>query len=119
MDGYAITREDGRVRIVVFDERNAPCATKVSNAELLDMIEYDCEDEFVVRGGMLVYEPLPGVLERREIAELKAKLVQTDYIAAKIAEGAATRDEYADELAERRAWRDRINELEAVVASAC
>ena len=50
----------------------------------------------------------------QEIAELKAKLTATDYIAAKIAEGAATREEYADKLAERAAWRARINELESV-----
>ena len=49
----------------------------------------------------------------QEIAELKAKLAATDYIAAKIAEGAATREEYAEELAERAAWRARINELES------
>ena len=50
----------------------------------------------------------------QEIAELKAKLTATDYIAAKIAEGAATREEYADKLAERAAWRARINELEGM-----
>ena len=49
---------------------------------------------------------------RLEIADLKHKLTATDYIAAKIAEGVATREEYAEELAERAAWRARINELE-------
>lgn len=49
-----------------------------------------------------------------EIAELKSKLAATDYIAAKIAEGAATREEYAEELGERAAWRARINELESI-----
>ena len=48
----------------------------------------------------------------REISELKAKLAATDYIAAKIAEGAATKEEYADKLAERAAGRTRINELD-------
>lgn len=48
----------------------------------------------------------------REIAELKAKLAETDYIAAKIAEGAATVEEYETEIAQRQAWRARINELE-------
>lgn len=47
-----------------------------------------------------------------KIAELKRKLADTDYIAAKIAEGAATKEEYADVLAQRQAWRDEINELE-------
>lgn len=49
---------------------------------------------------------------RAEISSLKQKLADTDYIAAKIAEGAATREEYAEKLTERAAWRARINELE-------
>ena len=55
---------------------------------------------------------LECIAAAQEIAELKAKLAATDYIAAKIAEGAATREEYAEELAERASWRSRINELE-------
>ena len=55
---------------------------------------------------------LECIAAAQEIAKLKAKLAATDYIAAKIAEGAATREEYAEELAERAAWRARINELE-------
>lgn len=47
-----------------------------------------------------------------EISDLKEKLAETDYISAKIAEGAATKEEYADKLAERAGWRKRINELE-------
>lgn len=47
-----------------------------------------------------------------EIAKLKAQLAATDYIAAKLAEGAATKEEYAEELAHRAYWRSRINELE-------
>lgn len=50
----------------------------------------------------------------QEIADLKHKLTATDYISAKIAEGAATREEYAEELAERAAWRARINDLESI-----
>ena len=55
---------------------------------------------------------LERIAAAQEIAELKAKLTATDYIAAKIAEGAATSEEYAEKLAERAAWRARINELE-------
>lgn len=57
---------------------------------------------------------LECIAATQEISELKAKLTATDYIAAKIAEGAATREEYAAELAERAAWRARINELESI-----
>lgn len=58
----------------------------------------------------------------RKIAELKKKLSDTDYIVLKIAEAQADGDEetvtalkttYAAELAERRSWREQINELQA------
>ena len=50
-----------------------------------------------------------------EISDLKENLAETDYISAKIAEGAATREEYMDKLAERASWRAKINELEAMI----
>ena len=43
------------------------------------------------------------------ILDREARLTSTDYIAAKIAEGKATKAEYADKIAERQAWRDDIN----------
>lgn len=43
------------------------------------------------------------------ILDREAKLTSTDYIAAKIAEGKATKAEYAEKIAERQAWRDDIN----------
>ena len=48
-----------------------------------------------------------------EIAELKSDLANTDYKAIKYAEGWIAEEEYAVIKAERQAWRDRINELEA------
>lgn len=60
---------------------------------------------------------LERVAAAQEISELKAKLAATDYIAAKIAEGAATREEYADKLAERAFYRARINELSCLIDS--
>lgn len=55
---------------------------------------------------------LDHINAQAEISELKQKLSDTDYIAAKIAEGAASREDYAEELAQRADWRARINELE-------
>jgi len=43
------------------------------------------------------------------ILDREAKLSSTDYIAAKIAEGKATKAEYSDKIAERQTWRDEIN----------
>lgn len=63
--------------------------------------------DYAVQGGEAVYDQAP----EHEVAELKERLRATDYVAAKIAEGAATREEYADVIARRQAWRDRINEL--------
>lgn len=47
-----------------------------------------------------------------EIAECKQRLAETDYVAIKIAEGAATREDYAAIIEERAALRERIDELE-------
>ena len=47
-----------------------------------------------------------------ELAECKQRLIDTDYVVVKIAEGAASREEYADLLAERKALRERIGALE-------
>lgn len=43
------------------------------------------------------------------ILDREARLTSTDYIAAKIAEGKATKTEYAEKIAERQQWRDDIN----------
>ena len=50
------------------------------------------------------------------INELKRRLASTDYIGVKIAEGAATRQEYADKLNQRQDWRDDINAIEVEIA---
>lgn len=48
----------------------------------------------------------------QRIAWLKGQLADTDYAVIKIAEGAATAEEYADVIARRQVWRAEINELE-------
>lgn len=47
------------------------------------------------------------------ILDREAKLRETDYVAAKIAEGAATPEEYAEVLAERQQERTDINAAQA------
>jgi len=49
------------------------------------------------------------------ILDREGKLSSTDYIAAKIAEGKATKTEYADKIAERQQWRDDINAANAEI----
>lgn len=47
------------------------------------------------------------------LKELHQILKETDYIALKIAEGSATREEYAETIFLRQSWRSEINELKA------
>ena len=50
------------------------------------------------------------------ILDRKALLSKTDYIAAKIAEGSATKEEYHEQIAERQRWREEINAAEECLA---
>ena len=50
------------------------------------------------------------------ILDRESKLSSTDYIASKIAEGKATKAEYADKIAQRQQWRDEIKAAEAEIA---
>lgn len=49
------------------------------------------------------------------VLDREARLTSTDYIAAKIAEGKATKTEYADKIAQRQTWRDDINAANAEI----
>lgn len=60
----------------------------------------------------LVEDNTPAWVDyQSEIDECKQRLAQTDYVIIKIAEGVATKDEYAEIIAERAALRERINSL--------
>ena len=65
-------------------------------------------------------EPTAAEVAKREklkrIAFLKGELARTDYEAIKYAEGWFTDTDYAEIKAQRQAWRDEINELEAELA---
>lgn len=56
--------------------------------------------------------PTEEEIKQARINELKQLLADTDYVVIKIAEGAATPEEYADVIANRQAWREEIRELE-------
>ena len=52
---------------------------------------------------------------RLEITQLKKQLSDTDYKAIKYAEGQITEEEYSPIRLQRQSYRDRINELEALL----
>ncbi|MBQ9034796.1 MAG: hypothetical protein IJ099_02390 [Alphaproteobacteria bacterium] len=90
-----------------------------------------CSDEYYIEIGMTLMEveqaynglwyikgyapiepePTEDEIKAQTIAELKANLTATDYAIIKIAEGAATMEEYAELIAQRQVWRKEINEL--------
>jgi hypothetical protein len=56
---------------------------------------------------------LERMAAEREIAEIKAKLAKWDYKTSKHADGEYTDEEWNAIVAQRKAWRARMNELEA------
>ncbi|MBR0535822.1 MAG: hypothetical protein IIX14_05530 [Clostridia bacterium] len=78
-------------------------------------IKYEMVVE-TVRYFQIVEIPQPTEEEfaQQKIADLKSKLASTDYVVIKIAEGEATAEEYSEILAQRKAWRAEINQLEAL-----
>ena len=63
---------------------------------------------------VVIPKDTPEYKKQIEIETLKGYLASTDYVALKIAEGSATREEYADVIAQREEWRSRIRELEGL-----
>lgn len=68
-----------------------------------------------VRELEIVVDPIAE--KQTRIVELKRKLSETDYQAIKYAEGFISETDYAPIKAQRQAWRDEINALEAELAS--
>ena len=86
---------------------------KVIDVEGKPFVEAHTEREEI-----MIYIPyteaeLKRMEAEREISELKAKLRDSDYKAIKFAEGELSEEEYAPTKAERRAWREKINQLES------
>lgn len=51
------------------------------------------------------------------ILDREAKLKEHDYVSAKIADGRATAEEYADVIAQKTIWAEEINNAEAEIES--
>ena len=56
-------------------------------------------------------EPTQEEINQARVDELKQLLADSDYVVIKIAEGAASAEEYADLIEQRKAWRAELNEL--------
>ena len=68
---------------------------------------------FQIGGEYIPPEPTSDQVKAQTIYRLKMQLSATDYAVIKIAEGAATPEEYAELIAQRQQWRQEINALES------
>lgn len=106
------TDEGGRLESVTL----YPLDMEKPSLELPNDFDLKSVRDYVLIGGALKHDPfvaVPSVAE--QIAALKRKLSETDYAVIKIAEGAATAEEYAGLIAQRRLWRQQINYLEGQI----
>ena len=87
----------------------------LSKEELKDYVEIT-EEEFTTLTARPVHESTEEeqriAKAKKDIAAYKKELADTDYCVIKIAEGAATAEEYAEVIARRQELRAKINILE-------
>ena len=117
------TDESGRIESVTL----YPLDMEKPSLELPEDFDLKSVRDYVLSGGALKHDPfvaVPSVAE--QIASLKQKLTETDYITAKAVDAMTAADsltalltalksirtEYADVLSQRAAWRKEINDLE-------
>ena len=105
-----------------------PLDTAKPTLELSEDFDLKNIRDYVLQGGALIRDPyVPAPSAAEQIAALKQKLAETDYIAAKTVDLligveslsalltvlAETRSEYREILDLRGVWRQKIRELEA------
>lgn len=107
----------------IIDDTNKICEVGVGSDtsfyKSIGMTELDVELAFNGNWYLSGFVPAPSPEDSalQEINELKQKLAETDYCVIKIAEEVAEPSEYSDVLAQRKTWRARINELEAIIGA--
>lgn len=124
-DGYEPQYEEHADENGNVERVEIPCDKTLYTQEQVDAI-------FKNRGANQVIKDVDGIptavdlyteselsiaYKKKRIAELKSLLQETDYQAIKYFEGFISETDYAPIKAQRQAWRDEINALEAELAS--
>ena len=76
---------------------------------------YNLNDELIYEEELQETEEDFLFRTENDIQMLKNNLSETDYKAIKYAEGLLTEDEYEEVFSQRQQWRNKINELEAII----
>lgn len=104
--GKKILKTDNLGSYVAESEEISPAEHILTNDEINGI---DAGD-LIIEGGQIIPKP-QAQKDAERIDFLKNQLASTDYKAIKIAEGSATIEEYAQDIAERQQWRAEINAL--------
>lgn len=103
---------------ILTDENTKECSvgigTDVAFYKSIGMKETEVEQGYDGKWYLAGFKPEKPQSEvnAERIFELKKKLAETDYVITKIAEGVATKEEYAEVIQARQKWREEINLLE-------
>lgn len=100
----------------IFEGIYPPEAAIWCNANRAFIVELEPQDGKHIFQIQEIPAPTQDVINQERITKLKQMLADTDYVAAKLAEvdgeeRAALLAEYAEVLAQRKAWRNEINNL--------
>lgn len=120
MKHFIGTDEDGRILVSTDVEEYAD--ENMCEFDLPDDFDFATQDEYRIVDGELVHDPLPTPPDQ-QIAELKSKLAETDYVAIKVYEAMVSEEaipdedatRYAEIITQRKEWRQQINQLESEV----
>ena len=119
MESVALRGKPNTIELTDEEFAQIGVTKRFENGVLIDIPQAELE---TMRLARLEYEQqLQRQAEIREIqdkiANAKSKLVETDYQAIKYVEGFISETDYAPIKAQRQAWRDEINALEAELES--
>lgn len=103
---------------IIIDENTKLCEVGLGTNEeyykSLGMTEMEVEQayngDWYVKG--YAPEKPEEVIKQERIAELKQMLADADYWGQKYLDGEYTAEEWAEKVAQRKAWREEIRELE-------
>lgn len=100
-----------------------PCTERLYTQDEVNALFAQCKDNKTLKS----VDGLPTIVDKytedeleliaktKRIAELKAKLEETDYMAIKVLDGELTEEEYEPIRLQRKAWREEINAIEVTL----
>lgn len=82
--------------------------------EVIEDTEHTCEDYIHVDGEFVLKTDDKAIRQEKDqrVAELKQLLAEADYWGQKYLDGEYTEEEWAEKVAQRKAWREEIRSLE-------